>query len=93
MKSKLLFTVEDAFDIKDRGVVLTPGYLIDSIQLGNGDSVKLIRPDGTEIIGQIKGIEFPSYPIDSPRENPRAGVMIAGFSEKDVPIGTEVWSV
>ena len=93
MTSKLLFTVEDAFDIKGRGVVLTPGYLTYEDRLGNGDLVKLICPDGTQITGQIRGREFPTYPFDYPLEKWRAGIMIADLTKKDVPIGTEVWSI
>jgi len=94
MSGRLLFTVQDVFEIEGRGVVLSPGYLTHVDQLAYGDSVGLRRPDGTVLVAQVKSIEMVTYPADYPSEQRRSPFLIGpGFTQDDVPEGTQVWSL
>lgn len=92
MEPILLFTVEHAFDITDRGCVLVPGPSAEpgaqSIRIG--DRIRLCKPDGRSVDTVIQGVEMIgrrarpeiiTAPILLPRE----------ISKDDVPTGTEVW--
>ena len=85
--ARKLFTVEQAFPIQQRGTILVPGLTADSLdRLTIGDSLRLIRPDGSESVTTITGIDL-SYP------NPSCHFpVLVGLPEAEVPIGTEVWS-
>jgi hypothetical protein len=55
---RLLFTVRDVFSIQGRGIALVPERKpIDGERFRVGDSLRLRRPDGTEEIVEIGGIE------------------------------------
>jgi hypothetical protein len=78
-----LFTVEDSFSVKGRGLVLIPGIVpLEGVRVG--DPLLLKRPDGTSVSATIGGLGFlpePPFPI-----------LLEGCSREDVPVGTEVWS-
>jgi len=76
-----LFTVENTFEITDRGIVLTPGLGDKVNQVMNGSSIKLILPDKSVLYSAISGINF---------EGEHA-IFIVGVNKENVPIGTEVW--
>lgn len=83
-----LFTVENTFPIKGRGLVLF-GITID--QYGNvqvGDRLSIKRPDASTILAEVRGIDYPPGAkwADNPPENPRYGVLIE--SSDDIPIGS-----
>lgn len=86
-----LFTVDDAFDITGRGIVvvgeLEPNYPLSKI----GSPVVLVHPDGSEITTKISGIEHVKH-VGIENFNPnKIGVMLRDVSKSDVPIGTEVY--
>ena len=85
-----LFTVEDAFAIRQRGVIVVPGITPEDGEVFRiGDPLELRRPDGTRRRTTIAGIEMfgrrdltAPVPILLPKD----------ITKDDVPIGTEVWS-
>jgi hypothetical protein len=87
--ARCLFTVEDTFVIRDRGLVLVPGIIPEGEERFRvGDPIVLLRPDGSFIEANMDGLEL-LFP------NPRHEVviMLKGMTKADVPVGTEVWSV
>ncbi len=84
--SRRLFTVEDTFTIRGRGIILAPGIVPEGDERFRiGDALRLRRPDGSEVEATIDGIDFfnvphGTYPI------------VVKLSKSDVPLGTEVWS-
>ena len=54
-----------------------------------GDPLRLKRPDGTEELVKIGGIEFAKV-LNGPCQ---VLVLLSDRSKEDVPLGTEVWSV
>jgi len=86
----LLFTVSDRFTIQGRGIVPLPELK----SIGNehfrvGDQLRLRRPDGTEDLVPIVGLDL-LKPLNG-RCQPV--VMLLGKEKDSVPIGTEVWSI
>ncbi len=87
---RLLFSVTDTFTIQGRGIVLLPELkLVDDERFRVGDLVRLRRPDGTEDVVPIRGLEFLKCE-DGPC---KLVIMLSGMSKEDVPVGTEVWSI
>jgi CheY-like chemotaxis protein len=88
-QSKLLFAVEETFDIDGRGLVVASGP---QTRLGvhssfqNGAPVCLKRPDGT-IIENTAYLE-----IYSPNKRKIFALSLPGLTVADVPRGTEVWA-
>jgi translation elongation factor EF-Tu-like GTPase len=85
---RLLSTVEDAFQITGRGVVVVPGIPRNGDwRLKTGDALLLRRPDGTELETCVFGIEMASPP------HPTGIPILLGqnVTKKDIPIGTELW--
>jgi hypothetical protein len=88
-----LFTVEDRFEITNRGLVLAPK--ISSI--ANFSSFKkmtakilLRKPDGTEIRPAKIAYEYATMKKDT--QKTRVPVLVLGEYKKDaIPIGTEVF--
>lgn len=94
MELTLLFIVEDAFQITDRGCVLVPGP---SAGPGGptvrvGDPIRLVKPDGEVIDTEIRGIEMLG-------RRPRPKVITApillplDITKEQVPVGTRVLSL
>jgi hypothetical protein len=96
VKPRLLFTVEHAFEVKGRGLVLTPGICPKGDEkFRKGDRVELRKPasqshdqDHRTFIVSIDSLELPS-------PNPSLSLLplFSDLRSHDVPIGTEVWSV
>lgn len=87
--ARRLFTVEDTFEIRGRGLILVPGIIPEGDERFRvGDRITLRKSDGSSIESQIGGLEL-LHP------NPRHDVviMLKGMVKADVPVGTEVWSV
>ncbi|MDH4415941.1 MAG: hypothetical protein QE485_01805 [Acidovorax sp.] len=94
MEPTLLFVVEDAFQITDRGCILVPGPVVEpgGPTLHVGDPIRLVKPDGQvvdttvrafEMIGRRPPPKIISAPILLPRE----------ITKDQVPIGTQVLSL
>lgn len=87
--ARRLFTVEDTFAIRERGLVLAPGIIPEGEERFRvGDPITLLRPDGSSIEAKIGGLEL----LD-PNRRRDVVIMLKGMTKSDVPIGTEVWSV
>ena len=85
-----MFTVSQTFTIQGRGVTLLPELRpVGKESFKVGDPLKLKRPDGTEEIVNIGGIELAKV-LKGPCQ---VLVLLSGKDKEDVPIGTEVWSV
>jgi hypothetical protein len=86
--ARKLFTVEDTFTIRGRGTVLVPGLVPESDERFRiGDSLRLVHPDGSELVVAISGIEF-----FNPGPQAQYPVLVA-LPKSEVPIGSEVWSL
>jgi hypothetical protein len=86
--SRLLFIVEDSFEVKGRGLVILPGILpVGDENFHVGDPILLMRPDGSQLRTTIGGLELMT-------PNPRNDVVIMfkNLSNRDITVGTEVWS-
>jgi hypothetical protein len=87
VKDKIkLLTVEDAFFIEGRGVLVLP--MITDYSGPTSFSVVLRKPNGDETLAQAN--------LDVPRLKHRGdphpfACALAGLSKEDVPIGTEIW--
>jgi hypothetical protein len=95
MPDQLLFVVDDAFDISGRGCVLAPGILATSPRVHVGDAIRLVRPDGSECLTRLQGVEMLNY---GRRPRPAESMPIPISLEKpiakrDVPPGTQVFLV
>ncbi len=88
--ARCLFTVEDTFLIEGRGLVPVPGIAPQGDERFRvGDPIKLKRPDGSEMVRRIAGLE-----LLCPRPRPDdVVILLKGLGKDDVPVGTEVWSV
>lgn len=90
-----LFTVEEAFTVRDRVLVLTPGYQLD-VDISPGNTVKLRRPDGSVITSVVsKAIEFGPHAYSDSKisELRRALILDLSTVKGDVPNGTDVYLI
>lgn len=81
-----LFKVEDCLYTVSGSLVLAAKTRQDSLDFKEGDSIVLIKPDGTEIETQIGGTGRFKV-INSYVES----ITLDGLKNEDVPIGTEVY--
>jgi hypothetical protein len=88
--ARLLFTVEDIWTIRGRGIVISPGLVPQGDERFRlGDRLELHRPDGSVIVTKIEG-----WDLFHRGPNGEIEVLLEKSITKDqVPIGTEVWSV
>jgi len=87
---RLLFTVSQTFTVQGRGLTLLPELSpIEDETFEVGDPLRLKRPDGTEDVFKIGGLELAKV-LNAPCQ---LLVHLSGKNKEDVPIGTEVWSV
>jgi hypothetical protein len=82
-----LFTVEDVFEIPERGVIPTPGVPISIRGIRNGLCVELRKPDGTKLENVVADVVMVD-PYDPQRPIP---IGLRSLTKQDVPIGTEIW--
>lgn len=88
MAAERLFIVSDTFAIADKGLVLSPGPL-PGAAVAFGDVVELRRADGTVSQARVVGLAS-AAPSVVRKGTP---MMLAGVGAKDVPPGTEVWTL
>jgi hypothetical protein len=90
--ARRLFTVEDVFEIRGRGLLMTvlvPGIVPEGGERFRiGDPIILLKPDGSSMSVKIGFLE-------QIHPNPRheLSIVLNEVSKENVPIGTEVWSV
>lgn len=88
--ARRLFTIEDTFLIKGRGLVPVPGIVPQGEEVFRvGDPIRLKRPDDSTFDWQIGGLEL--LQGGPPRDD--VIVLLKGLSKEEVPVGTEVWSI
>ena len=87
--SRRLFTVEDTFLIRGRGLSLWPGVGPEGEERFRvGDALILKRPDGSMIAASIDA----AYMVFGGQPRNSYPISVRGLAKQDVPIGTEVWS-
>lgn len=84
-----LFTVENTFTLRGRGLVLIG---ISGNQYGSvltGDPLSIKRPDGSIVQAVVKGVEYPPSVkwIGERPANPKYGLLV---DVDDVPLGSTV---
>ena len=80
-------TIEDVFEIDDRGCIVVPGLLLDDDpHVCVGDPAILRHPDGTEIQTTVAGIEM----IRTLNRNAMPVLLPKRLRKTDIPIGTEL---
>ena len=96
-----LFTVEDAFDIENRGVVVV-GHVPNewfadrNVHLAAGDDATIVLPDGSEHAVNIRGVDWIRPPLGTPYgEEPKLrglAVLIGGIESKlQAPAGSTLF--
>ncbi len=89
--ARRLFTVEDRFSIKGRGLVPVPGIVPQGAERFRvGDPIMIRRPDGSCLGSTIAGIEM--VHASPPRPKNEIVIVLKDLSKEDVPIGSEIWS-
>jgi hypothetical protein len=89
--ARLLFIIEDRFTVRGRGVVVLPGIVPQGDERFRvGDTVELRKPDRTNIVTRIGGLEFMS---PMPANHAISVLLPNELTKDDVPVGTEVWSL
>ena len=83
-----LLTVEDAFDITGRGLIIVPGPLESSYPGPREVTVRLMLPNGDEKSASMRLEHFFGTPPPMER---RFACILMGMAKADVPVGTEVW--
>jgi hypothetical protein len=83
-----LFVVEEIFSVSGKGVILTPGFpkhIEKPVLIGS--KIRLIKPDKSEIITEITGIDFKAFYNRNP-------ILIGNkITKEEIPVGTEVWLI
>ncbi len=88
--ARRLFTVEDTFLIKGRGLVPLPGIVPQGAERFRvSDPIVLKRPDGSTLAWKIDGLDL----ISGGTIRNDVVFLLKGLGKEDVPIGTEVCSV
>ena len=88
-----LFTVDDTFQIEDRGIILGYGLPVTSdVTIIRGNSLILRRPDLSTVKATLAEIPMIRYRPDVAPEDRTTPIMLnKDISKSDVPIGTEVF--
>lgn len=50
--------IEDVFDIKGRGIIIALRTKGEPVNLKIGDTIEILRPDRTQLITSVQGIEI-----------------------------------
>jgi hypothetical protein len=92
MEEPLLFVVDAAFQISNRGCVLVPGL---SAEPGGptvrvGSPIRLLLPEGKVINTAIRGIEMLNYGSRRPEKITLPILLPPDISKEQVPVGTKV---
>ena len=89
----LLSRVEDVFEIEGRGCVPVPGIsesVLKDVIVRRGDAIELRKPDGSSVQTHVAAVEF----LDRVDQTSCIAVVLpAGFSKRDIPVGTAIWLV
>lgn len=83
--------IEDAFEIKGRGMVVT-GY-VDSAPVNRGDVVGIIRMNGMHLAAKVMGIESNKTLLDSANPGEAVGILLDGVNPGQVFSGDVLTSL
>ena len=81
-----IFVIEDHFQIKGRGLIITGKIEKKSTVLKIGTPIIVCRPDGSEVETKIAGIEMcspPNFKIEA--------ILIHNLTKDDLPVGSYVF--
>jgi hypothetical protein len=88
-----LLTVEDSFQITERGVVVVPDFEVPNGWKNRTETVVVVRPDGQrhEVTGEFSMSHFkpldPKAPID---KRWRIELMLRDYMKNELPIGSKI---
>ena len=93
-----LFTVENVYIIKGRGVLLSPGVSLEKYaKIKKDDPIELRFPDGRTLNTKIDGLEYPPSVIrintKSDAKRTSCILLSSQFKKEDIPNGTDVWLI
>lgn len=91
-----LFTVEDTFQIENRGLIVGPGIPRNSNipAIPKGARIQLQKPDGSIIDTHVHEIRMIRYMPDTPPEKRTTPIGLSkDFLKEDIPAGTEVFLI
>jgi hypothetical protein len=88
---KYLFTVDAAFDIKGRGIVLAPG-IPGRHTVRRGDRIELRTPNGEVVRTEIIGLELIGFLQEDNTIKDVTPIVIKKM-ESEILKGTEVWLI
>jgi hypothetical protein len=93
MEDPLLFTVELAFQISNRGCVLVPGLATEpgGPVIKVGSQIRLVTPEGELIDTYIRGIEMLNYGSRRPEKITAPILLPPSITKECVPPGTKVF--
>ncbi|MFL6258145.1 MAG: hypothetical protein ACJ76Y_00415 [Thermoanaerobaculia bacterium] len=84
---RLLLTVEDTFEIRERGLIVVPEPFLGDFKGPVEFPVELRRPDGSRK-DAILSLQY-EFNIPPPKE--RYACIFRDLSKAEVPIGTEIY--
>ncbi len=90
-----IITVNDAFLIEGRGLIVTGLKEKKSAEIKIGDSVKILRPNKSSVKSQIDGVEtFVSRDNSSESQKvENLAFSLKNLSKKDVPKGSIIYLI
>jgi len=93
MEEPLLFVVELAFQISNRGCVLVPGLSTEpgAPHVRVGSEIRLVTPGGQSINTHVRGIEMLNYGSRRPEKITAPILLPPTISKEQVPVGTQVF--
>lgn len=93
MDEILLFLVDDAFQIKDRGCILVPGVSTEpgSPTVRVGTCIRLVTPTGESIHTSVKGLEMLNFGAQRPDRVTAPILLPKELSKEMIPKGTKVF--
>jgi hypothetical protein len=84
---RLAFTVVDSFLVRGVGLLLAPGVGDLDPPLRIGSRLRLVRPDGSEVVSVLRSLHM----LHAPNPVPNPFLALPEFQPADVPPGTAVW--
>lgn len=83
-----LCEITDVFSISGRGCVMFPGIPLGSpLRVQINAPIRLIRPDGSELVTRVAGIEM----ISTSQPHPTPLLLPKEIDKSQVPLGTKVY--
>ena len=87
MMETYILTVDDAFEIEKRGLIVVPNLSSDTYRFDEKEKIKIIKPDGTELHREAS-FQIPF--VDPVPKELKYTCLIHGISKRDVPVGSKI---